>query len=77
MTTQKVKLVTDQEVRDLVIARLHSMSGNRRISIGSEGDFSKDELLQNVKDASNVGNKIIQIQLNYLQSLKKGILFAE
>ncbi len=77
MKTKNTKLVSDQEIRDLVVARLQSMSSNRRMSIGSEGDFSKDELVQNVKDGSSVGNTIIQIQLNYLQSLKTGVLFLD
>lgn len=77
MKTKKTKLVSDQEIRDLVIARLQSMSENRRMSIGSDGDFSKEELVQNVKTGSDVGNTIIQIQLNYLQSLKNGIFFSK
>ncbi len=77
MKSKKNKLVSDQEIKDLVVARLQSMSGNRRMSIGSEGDFSKDELVQNVKDGSDIGNTIIQMQLNYLQSLKSGVLFSK
>jgi len=73
----KIQKVSNEEVRDLVIARLQSFPSNRKISIGSEGEFSKDELVQNIRDGSNVGDKIIEIQLSYLKSLKNGIFLNE
>lgn len=77
MKKPKIQKVSDEEVRDLVIARLQSFPSNRKISIGSDGEFTKDELMQNVRDGSDVGNKIIEIQLSYLKSLKNGIFSNE
>lgn len=73
----KIQKVSDEEIRDLIIARLQSFPSNRKISIGSDGEFTKDELVQNVRDRSDVGNKIIEIQLSYLKSLKDGIFLNE
>ncbi len=73
----KIQKVSDEEVRDIVIARLQSFPSNRKISIGSGGEFTKDELVQNVRDGSDIGNKIIEIQLSYLKSLKNGIFLNE
>ncbi|MDP1722346.1 MAG: hypothetical protein Q8L37_03985 [Candidatus Gottesmanbacteria bacterium] len=71
------KKVTDEEVRQLVIARLRSFPSSKKLSIGSDGEFSKEELIDRVGKNDPVGNKIIQIQLSYLQSLKEGLTFEE
>jgi len=60
-----------------VVQRLRSLSGNRKISIGESGEYTKDELVQGVKDGSKVGDKIIAIQINYLKSLKNGVFLNE
>lgn len=66
--------VTDEEIRELVIARLRSFSSGKKISIGSKGEFTKEELIERVRKEDSIGKKIIQIQLSYLRSLKEGIL---
>jgi hypothetical protein len=67
----------DKDIRDLVVARLQSLPNNRKISIGSNGEFTREELVQDVREGSSIGNKIIEIQLNYLKSLKDGIFLSE
>lgn len=71
------KKVTDEEIRQLVVARLRSFPSGKKISIGSDGEFSKEELIDRVSNNDPVGNKIIQIQLSYLQSFKEGLIFEE
>ncbi len=71
------QVITDQEIRELIIARLRSLSSGKKISIGSEGEFSKEELIERVRKEDSIGKKIIQIQLSYLQSFKEGILPEE
>lgn len=63
--------ITDEEIRKLVIARLRAFSSGRKISIGSEGEFTKEELIDRVERKDPIGNKIIEIQLSYLRSLKE------
>lgn len=76
MSQQKLNkpAITNEEIRELVIARLRSLSSGKKISIGSKGEFTKDELIERVRKEDPIGKKIIQIQLSYLQSLKEGIL---
>ena len=69
--------ISDKEIRDLVIARLRNLSSDRKISIGGEGEYSKEELVESVKEKNKLGDKIIAIQLNYLESLKKGLFFYD
>lgn len=63
-----------EEIKKIVIARLETLPPDKKISIGSAGDFSRDELIEKVKKGDPVGKKIIQIELEFLRSLKKGIL---
>jgi len=69
--------ITDEEIRKLVVERLKTFPSGKKISIGSEGNFSKEELINHVESEDRVGRKIIEIQLTYLQSLKEGILTDE
>ncbi len=60
--------------REIVLARLKQASPNLSISFGSQGDFLKrDELIEHVESNTEIGKKIIKIQLEYLKAFKKGI----
>jgi len=61
---------TKQEVIDLVVARLKTMPSNASLSIGGQGDFSIDELVNDVEQINDIGLSVIQTQLDYLRSLK-------
>ncbi|MBI3443519.1 hypothetical protein HY008_02525 [Candidatus Woesebacteria bacterium] len=78
MAKQKVqKTITDEEIRKLVIERLKTFPSDKKVSIGADGDFTKDELIRHVDEQDKIGKKIIEIQLAYLQSLKEGIVLDE
>lgn len=70
MNHQKIS----EELKELVIARLETLSSNKRVSIGSCGDFNKEELINHVKEGDEVGKKIIEIELEFLRALKEGII---
>lgn len=63
-------IVTDEEIKQLVIERLRRIPVGKKISIGSDGDFTGDELIKFVETNDKVGDKIIKMQLEYLRSLK-------
>lgn len=71
MTTKK--RIKDKLLKDLVIARLEVLPADKKISIGSTGEFTKDELIEHVEKDDSIGEKIIEIELEYLQALKKGL----
>jgi len=62
-----------KEIKEIVIARLDAMPSNKRISIGSFGEFTKEELIKRVKENDPVGKKIIEIELEFLRAIKEGI----
>ncbi len=67
----------DQSVAELVIARLDVLPPDRKISVGSEGEFTKADLIQHVKDGDSIGKTIIALELEFLRALKDGTLLEE
>jgi len=65
--------ITD-EIKELVIARLDAISSNKKISIGNYGEFTKEELIEGVRSGSEVGKKIIEVELEFLRAFKQGIV---
>jgi len=69
--TQKI---TDQEIRDLVIERLKSISDVSSLMIGGDKKLSKSDMIKSVKDGDEIGQKIIDMQMTYLRDLASGKL---
>ena len=64
------KEVYGKTIRELVISRLEQMPDNHRLHIGNKGKFNREQLIQEVKNETEIGNKIIAMELHYLKSLK-------
>ena len=62
--------------KEIVIERLRQAPPSVKISFGmSEGKFmNRDELIKNVEQDTDLGNKIVNLQLEYLKAFKKGFL---
>jgi hypothetical protein len=63
----------EMETKELVLARLTTLPPDRKIFIGSHGEFSKDEMIESVEKWDKVGQKFVQIQMEYLRALAEGI----
>lgn len=70
-TTDQKDLLNDEEIRKLVTARLSVLSSDTMISVGSEGTFSRDELIKRVEAKDEIGNKIAQIEMEWIRSFNK------
>jgi len=66
-----------EDLKDLVIERLDVLPSDKKISIGSVGEFTKDELIERVKQGDEIGQKIVEIELSFLRALKEGTLLEE
>ena len=66
-----------EEIKELVIARLEVMPRDKKISIGSSGDFTRDELIEAVKEGNELGKRIIEVQLEYLRLRKEGVFYEQ
>lgn len=75
--TNKKRKISDAEIRRLVIERLKTMPSEMQISIGDKGSFNKNELIAKVEAGDLVGQKIIEVELEYLRALKKREFFDE
>lgn len=64
----------NEDIKRIVIARLETLPPDKKISIGSSGEFSKDELIERVKKGDPIGEKMIEIEMEFLRSLKEGII---
>lgn len=65
------RILSDDEVRKLVMARLAVLSKDTMISLGSEGSFTRDQLIKSVENGDNIGEKLAEIQLEWLRSFKE------
>ncbi len=61
-----------EDLKELVIFRVETLPLNKKISIGSYGEFNRDELIMHVKKEDEIGKKIVKIELEFLKALKKG-----
>ena len=67
----------NEEVKKIVIARLEVFPADKKISIGSMGEFTKEEMIKHVEIEDDIGEKIAEVQLNYLRALKEGIFYEQ
>ncbi|MDP2860669.1 MAG: hypothetical protein Q8N98_03045 [bacterium] len=65
-----------KEIIELVKARLSIMPVDAVLSVGSDGEFNRDELIKEVENNTDMGKKIVEIQMQYLRLLKEGIFYA-
>jgi hypothetical protein len=68
------KILSDEDVRKLVMARLSVLSKDTMISLGSDGSFTREQLMESVKNGDMVGEKLAEIQLGWLRSFKEKIV---
>ncbi len=66
-----------EEIKKLVIARLDTIPPNISISVGSEGNFTKQELIEQIQNDTVIGEKMVRLELEYLRKIKEGKYYAE
>ena len=61
----------DEDIKKLVKKRLAVMPPDISFSVGDFGDFSPNELIQEVDKGSEIGNEIIEMQLGFIRKMPK------
>ncbi len=74
MTEKNEKI--SEDVKELVIARLGVMPSTYKLSIGSEGTFTKDQLIEHVIAEDRIGNQVARMQINFIKALTTGKLIG-
>lgn len=65
-----------EDMRKLVIERIKATSGDLGISIGSTF-YTKDQVLKHVEVGDEIGQEIIDMQMEYLRDLAKGTIYQD
>jgi len=65
------KMVSNKDIKRLIIERLKRISPSTMISVGLEGDFSPSELIELVKKENSVGNSFAEMQMEWLRSFQE------
>jgi len=63
-----------EDIKQLVIMRLETLPANKKISIGSYGEFSREELIEHVKKEDGIGRKMVEVEMEFLKAFKEGII---
>ena len=61
--------------KELVLARMETLSDNIKISIGSN-EYKKGDVLKSVAKGDKLGKQIIDMQMSYLRDLAKGKIYT-
>lgn len=63
--------------KEIVIERLRQAPHSVEIAFGSTSEFmNRDELIEQVQKDTEIGKRIVKIQLEYLKAFKKGTLLG-
>lgn len=63
-----------EDIKELVLARIMAVSDDLRIAIGTI-EYTKAEMIENVKEGNEVGKEIMDIQMEYLRDMAKGAIY--
>ena len=66
-----------EKIRQLVIARLKSTPPYMGIIIGGNNDkeYSPQELIKEIENNSELGNEYVEMDIEFLRDLQKGLLY--
>lgn len=74
INTKEVVAGIREDIKKLVLARIMAASDDLRVSIGST-EYTKIEMIENVKEENEVGKEIIKIQMEFLRDMAKGAIY--
>jgi len=64
------------EIRKLVLARMQATPKNLKISIGSS-EYTTEELIQSVKRGDEIGQQVIDMQMEFLREMAQGKIYSD
>lgn len=59
----------DADIKNLIKKRLSAMPPDISFSVGDYGDFTRDQLIEEVDKGSEIGNEMIEMQLNFIKKM--------
>ena len=64
----------DKELKELVLARIGVMPSNYKLSVGSKGTFTKEQIINHIKERDEIGIQIIDMEMGFIKALTSGKL---
>jgi hypothetical protein len=62
----------DDNLKELVEARIDLMPPNYKLSIGNKGTFTKEQLIEHVRSGDEIGMNLIETELSFIKALTNG-----
>ena len=62
---------TGRDEVEIVVARLRALPENALIAIGFGGTLSREKMIEEVVNGSEIGKDIVEMQMAYLRSFKE------
>jgi len=69
--TQKNKPI-NEDLKKLVIIRIEAAPSNWKLSIGSFGSLSKEEIIDHIMKGDEIGSQIVNSHLAFLKAVASG-----
>ena len=69
MFSSVVLMEYDKNVKELVKLRLMATPDNISVSLGGLGEFTRDQLIEEVEKGSPVGDAAIRMELNFIRKM--------
>ena len=67
---------TKKQLKQLVLERINVMPDTLRIAVGSM-ELTKKDVAQHVRDEDEIGQQMMNMELEFLQDLASGAVYAE
>ena len=67
----------NQKLKELVLAKLDSYPSDRKMSIGSKGEFTKAQLIKSVEAEDDIGKQIMEMELEFLKAISRGDFYRD
>ena len=62
-----------EKIKELVITKIEAhMPSHLKLSIGSYGTLSKEDMIEHVKKGDDIGEQIIRTHMSFLKALASG-----
>lgn len=62
----------NEEMKQLVITRISAAPSNWKLSIGSYGSLSKEEMIEHIKKGDEIGVQIVKSHLSFIKAIANG-----
>lgn len=64
-----------EDMKKLAIARLKTISSDFQISVGGGNSLSRDEAIDSILTDSEIGEELVDIQIEFLRDMASGSLY--